>query len=90
MKDKRDQLRTPHEWDWFDKPKNRRLLWILLWSACVLSVVAELFIEREPHFPADEYFGSYALIGFAACALFILFAKGIGYLLKVKSDYYDE
>jgi hypothetical protein len=81
---------TSKEFDWFDKPKNRKLLWILLWTVCGLSVFAEFFVHRHPHFSFDGFFGFYAVLGFAACAVSILVAKGLGFLLKVKEDFYDH
>lgn len=86
----KDRHATVREWDWFDKPKNRRLLWIILWALCIASVVGEFFVERESHFAADDYFGAYALIGFAACAGAIFVSKVLGWFLKVKEDYYDD
>ncbi len=80
------------EFDWFDRPENRKKLWILLWSVCVLSVIAELFVskERHGHFEVDGFFGFYAVLGFIACAASILIAKALGFLLKAKEDYYDH
>ncbi len=79
------------EFDWFDHPKNRKLLWILLWSVCGLSVVAEFFIHRHGHFePVDSWMPFYAVLGFVACALSILIAKVLGFVLKKKEDYYDH
>ena len=78
------------EWDWFDKPKNRHILRILLWSACGISVVLEFFVDRHPHFQIDSFHGSFALIGFVSCAAFILIAKFLGIFLKAPEDYYDD
>ncbi len=30
------------EFDWFDRPKSRRLLWRLLYGACIVSVLLEI------------------------------------------------
>lgn len=80
------QRREP---DFFEKPQNIRRLWILLYAVCGLTVVAELFMRREPHFGFDRVFGFYALMGFISCAALILIAKALGYILKRKEDYYD-
>ena len=76
--------------DWFDRKENHKKLWILLWGLCALSLVAEFFVERHGHFPIDGFFGFYALLGFAACAVAILIAKFLGKFLKVDEDYYDH
>jgi membrane protease YdiL (CAAX protease family) len=72
-----------------EKPRTIKLLWFLLYTICGLTVLAELFIERHPHFAADRIFGFYALLGFGACAILIVAAKGIGLWLKRGEDYYD-
>ena len=78
------------EFDWFDRASSRKILWWLLWITCGLTVVAELFIYRKPHFEIDGLFGWYALMGFVGCALMILAAKGLGIFLKRGEDYYGE
>ena len=81
------EKREPH---WFDHKKNQKKLWILLWTLCGLSLIAELFVERHGHFPIDGFFGFYALLGFLACTLAIVIAKVLGKFLKVDEDYYDH
>ena len=54
------------------------------------SVLAELFIEKQPHFDLERFFGGYALYGLAACAVLILAAKAIGGVLKRPDSYYDD
>ena len=75
--------------DRLERPKTIKTLWILLYSVCGLTVVAEFFVDRHPHFAIDKYFGFYAGLGFIACAILIIVAKGIGFLLKRKEDYYN-
>ena len=74
----------------FEKPGTIKLLWILLYAVCALTLVPEFFIHRHPHFAYDSYFGFFALLGFVACALLIILAKGIGLVLKKNEDYYDD
>ncbi len=78
------------EFDWFDKPASRKLLWWILWIVCGLTVVAEFFIHRHPHFDIDGIFSYYALMGFVGCAAMILIAKGLGLFLKRNEDYYGD
>jgi len=75
---------------YFDRPGTRRLLWLLLWGLCALSVAAEFFIDKHPHFAAEKFFGFFAILGFVACAGLIVIAKGLGFLLKAGVDYYDR
>lgn len=65
-------------------------MWKTFIAVLVLSVLAEVFIAKHPHFDAEWFFGSYALYGFLACAALILVAKAIGGVLKRPDDYYDE
>lgn len=82
--------RKQKEFDWFDRPASRRLLWVLLWATCALTVLAQFVAQPEPHFGFDDFFGFNALFGFVSCAVLILLAKGIGLLLKKPTDYYDD
>ena len=83
------------EFDWFDQPKNRKLLWILLYAVCGVSVVIDVVLylmhKKHPHFePYDNLPGFYAVLGFLACAVSILVAKFVGFGLKKPCDYYDN
>lgn len=75
--------------DLLERPQAVRVLWLLLWATCGLTVVMELFFERQPHFGIDGFFGFSAVLGFIACALLILMAKLLGFALKRKETYYD-
>jgi hypothetical protein len=74
----------------FDRPATRRILWLLLVALCALSVGAEFFIHKQPHFAAEKFFGFFAILGFVACAGLIFIAKGLGLFLKAGVDYYDR
>jgi membrane protease YdiL (CAAX protease family) len=76
--------------DFFEKPGTIKLLWVLLYAVCIFTLVPEFFIHRHPHFAYDGYFGFFALLGFVACALLIIIAKGIGLFLKKNVNYYDN
>ena len=82
---------TPRkEFDYFDKPKNIRRLWFMLYAACGLTVIPDLFTTKHAYFGIDSFFGFYALLGFVSCVALILFSKLVGLILKVKEDYYDR
>jgi len=84
-------MTTPRkEFDFFDRPKVIRGLWIALFATCGLTVAAELVIQRHPHFGFDGFFGFYALLGFVSCAVLILFSKLVALFLKTREDYYDD
>ncbi len=81
---------TPIDGGYFDRPATRKKLWRLLWTLCLLTLGLELLVERHPHFSQEDFFGFYGLLGFVACALCILVAKGLGFFLKVKESYYAD
>ena len=83
-------MRSKKEFDYFDRPEVIRKLWILLYLTCGLTVVAELFVHRHPHFGFDSFFGFYAVLGFVSCAALILFSKLVAVFLKAREDYYDD
>ena len=83
-------MSSKKEFDFFDRPPVRRNLWILLWVVCGLTIIPDFFTHRHPHFGFDGFIGFYALFGFVACAVLILFSKLIGRVLKVTEEYYDK
>ncbi|MDX1764082.1 MAG: hypothetical protein R3231_07150 [bacterium] len=74
---------------WLERPGSIRKLWILLWAICALTVLPDFFLHRHPHFGIDHISGFFALLGFVACAILILAAKVISFVLKKKVNYYD-
>lgn len=83
------QEKQNKEFDWFDRPSSRRLLWILLWAICVVFVLLEFTIKRKAYFPIEKIPFFFAILGFVACAVSILVAKALGNVLKVPEDYYE-
>ncbi|MCH7612616.1 MAG: hypothetical protein IIB95_11020 [Candidatus Marinimicrobia bacterium] len=79
------------EMDFFDKPKNIRLLKILFYISLALTVIVDFFITRTYiHFPWENIPGFYALFGLVACILIVVLAKTLGHQwLMRKEDYYD-
>ena len=76
--------------NWFYKESSIKKLWIGSGIVLALTVVAEFFVKLHPHFEVESYFGFHAVYGFLACVVMVVFAKGLGYLIKRKDDYYDE
>jgi len=87
---KGEEMKPNKEFDYFDKPETIKKLWIMLVVVCVLVVIPDFFTQRHPHFGFDGFFGLYALLGFVSCAVLILLAKVLGWVLKVSEDYYDD
>lgn len=89
-------MKQKKEFDYFDKPENIKKLWIMLYVICGLLVVPDFFTHRHAYFGfvgdhiKDSSLGFYALLGFASCAVLILFSKLVGVVLKVKENYYDK
>jgi hypothetical protein len=65
-------------------------MWKLFIAVLALTVLAELAIDKHPHFEVESLFGIHALYGFLACAVLILIAKALGVLLKRPGSYYDD
>lgn len=78
------------ETHWLVRPHTIRLLWMVFAVMLALTVGVEWFVPE----PADEglasTFGFGAWFGFGACAVLILFAKGVGVFLKRPDNFYDS
>jgi hypothetical protein len=77
------------EFDFFDKPKNIKMMRRIFYTTLVVLVALDLFISKHPEFPMEKIPGFYALYGFIACVLIVAVSKTLGLLLKKKGDYYD-
>jgi hypothetical protein len=66
------------------------VIWRLFLAVLALSVLAQFFIEAQPHFAFESLFGFNALYGFLACAALIVIAKGLGLFFKRRDDYYRD
>ena len=73
---------------WLYRPENHKKLW---WGLILAAtVVVQLFVSVHGHFGFDGWFGFSAAFGFLSCALMVVFAKLLGYLLKRPDNYYDD
>lgn len=75
---------------WLVRPGTIRRLWQILIAVLAATVLAQLAVEAHPHFAVEAWFGFNALYGFLACAALIVFARGLGLLIKRKDDYYGD
>lgn len=78
------------EFDFFDRPTVIRRLWVFLYASCAILVIPDFFSRPTPDFGIDGMWGFYAILGFASCAVLILFSKAVGLFLKKREDYYDD
>ena len=74
---------------WLVRPETIKKLWIGGIAILALTVVAQIFIPIKGYFGADDWFGFGAVYGFIACALMVVFAKLLGFVLKRGEDFYD-
>ena len=73
---------------WLVRPSSIRLLWRVFWAVLALTVAAQLVIGVKGYFGVDGWFAFGAIYGFLSCLAMVLFAKGLGYLLKRDENYY--
>ena len=75
---------------WLVRPSTIRRLWAGFIAVLALTIAAELFVAHDAHFSVERVFGFGAWYGFIACAVLIVFAKGIAVFLERPDSYYDE
>ena len=75
---------------WLTRPQTIARLWRFFIPVLAAVVLAEFLVPHEAHFALERVFGFYALFGFVACAVLIVFAKAIGIFLKRPDTYYDD
>ena len=75
---------------WLARPTTIKLLWRVFAAVLALTVLAQLVISVKGYFAVDGWFAFGAVFGFLSCLAMVLVAKGLGYVLKRKQDYYRE
>ena len=84
-------MNEPLEQDhWLARPTTIKLLWKVFIAVLVALVLAQALIYVKGYFGVDGWFGFGAVFGFLSCLAMVLFAKGLGYVLKRPEDYYDR
>ncbi len=81
---------SQHDDHWLARPKTIKLLWRVFAAVLALLVIAQAFVYIKGYFGVDTWFGFGAVFGFLSCLAMVLFAKGLGYVLKRDEDYYDD
>jgi hypothetical protein len=74
---------------WLVRESTIRWLWVGFAIALATTVLLDLVIEHHPFFGLDGTFGFGAWFGFVSCVAMIVFAKGLGAVLKRPDTYYD-
>ena len=75
---------------WLARPRTIKLLWRVFVSVLAALVLAQAIIYVKGYFGVDGWFGFGAAFGFLSCLAMVVFAKGLGYVLKRPEDYYDR
>ena len=83
-------MSDPRNDAWLVRPASIKLLWRIFWAVLAVTVLLEFVVKVKGYFGIDELFGFRALSGFGSCVLMVVFAKGLGKLLKRDQDYYRE
>ena len=55
-----------------------------------VTLALELVVETKSAFAVEGWFGFGAWFGFGSCLLMVLFAKGLGVLVKREEQFYDS
>ena len=74
---------------WLYRAETIPKLWIAGAVLLALTLFSELFVDLHPHFGFADWFGFAAVYGFLACLAMVVFAKGLGSLIKRPDDYYE-
>jgi sterol desaturase/sphingolipid hydroxylase (fatty acid hydroxylase superfamily) len=84
-------MNEPQQGDhWLARPATIKLLWRIFIAVLVVLVLAQAVIYVKGYFGVDGWFGFGAVFGFLSCLAMVVFAKGLGYVLKQPEDYYDR
>ncbi len=75
---------------WLVQPATIRILWVGFAVALALTVLADFFIDHQAPFGIAGTIGFNAWFGFLSCVVLIAVARGLGFFLKRKADYYDR
>ncbi len=74
---------------WLTRAATIRKLWWVFSTVLALTVLVQFPVSVKGYFTVDGWFGFGAVYGFLSCLFMVLFAKGLGLLLKRPSDFYE-
>lgn len=75
---------------WLDHTANVRKVYLSVWVACGLLLIAELFIDKHGEVEIEHWFGFHGFYGLIACVVLVLAAKLLRRVLYRPEDYYDH
>jgi hypothetical protein len=75
---------------WADRPATRRLIRRILYTACVLLVVADFVVSRHIYTAIERVPAFYAIYGFVALVGVVIAAKALRLLVRRDERYYDR
>ena len=75
---------------WLVRPDSIRLMWRIFWAVLALTVALQIFVKVKGYFGVDGWIGFGAAFGFVSCLAMVVVAKGLGFILKRKDNYYRE
>lgn len=75
---------------WLVRDSTIRWLWIIFVIILAATVLMDLVIHQHPFFALAGTFGFGAWFGFLSCVILIVFAKGLGSILKRPDTYYGD
>ncbi len=74
---------------WVDEPaKVKKFFWSLVIAGALLTLL-DLFYKKKTYFDIEHVFGFYSFYGFVMCALLVIAAKGMRFLLMRNESYYS-
>ena len=84
-------MSDPRESDhWLARPSTIRLLWRVFAVVLIALVALQVVIKIKGYFGVDDWIGFGAAFGFLSCVAMVVFAKGLGFILKRDDNYYRE
>lgn len=74
---------------WLVRPETIKMLWIGGMAILVVTVLCDFVVHHHAYFGIDGTFGFAAWYGFVSCVVLVVFAKGLGFILKRPDTYYE-
>jgi len=75
---------------WLDDPRNVKRVISTVAILCGLLFIADFAYHKHSHFAVEDWFGFYAIFGFAAFFGIVIAGKYLRKLIMRRENYYDE
>ncbi len=75
---------------WFNNKTNVKKLIIGILTSCSLLLLLDLFYEKHPLVPIENWFGFYCFFSFIVGCVIVFCGNLMRRLLMRKEDFYDE